>query len=245
MAYIVMMMTDLANGARLKVEGTCQIPEEFVKHERPYSDFLTKAGSWSKKLLASREMIFQEILRRESTEFMNFKWKYKSVLQLMTILANYPLKDDKDVNFIKEEDDRFRTDLSEQLVGMAKEGDDGNSAWRGNTPGSTLPRKRSGSAGGSGESKQALTDVRQAALSKDMARNDDSVVDSIEAVFADLASQREALQAQKCRLELKLWGGDNNEQVCVFLRTQIAYRERMLEQIGVRAANHYLGIDVA
>ena len=258
LAYIVMMMTDLANIERLKEAESCQTPKDFVKKDRLYSTLLTRNDIKKKNLLPPLKMIWQEILRREPKEAQickggrpclldpygkgsNTKLRGKSSFQLISKLAKYPIQEQESIRFIKEEHTRFRSDLQKQLDAVAKV-DDAH-ASQGKEPGSTKPRKRSASADSSRKSKKTTSNTKPGAPTGDVTRAAVGVIDPLEAAFAGFDIQWEALREQKWRLEMKLWEGDNDEQVQDLLRDRIKHQEKLLEQIGLRATNLFLGLD--
>ena len=255
MAYIVMMTTDLANMARLKERQPCQTPTKFAQEDPLYSILLEKKAIPKKALLASVEMIWQEILRREPNEAFpkgrqknsfgpdrkdpGLKYKKIPMARLMSKMAKHPIKEEGTINFIKNEEACFRTYLEKLLV-LAEAGDD--QALQGKTSEPVASLRQFASVGGSKKSKNTAIDASGNALLMDASSASDGVADSVEAAFAGLDVQGQALRTRKCLLEMKLWEGVNDEKTQRFLCSQIAHHETLLEQIGLQAADLFLGL---
>lgn len=103
LATIIMVMADLKNLMLALDTNFCKYMtnKDYVKKTPPYSEFLTTLG-WKYKMLGSKKLISAEILRRCSTEKLNFK--NRCTKQLMKTLAKYPLSNDSEIEFVKTHD---------------------------------------------------------------------------------------------------------------------------------------------
>ena len=121
MAYIIMLMCDFDN-VMLMEDDKHTTPEEYANKTFPYSEFIKTTG-WKSKLILSKKIIAKEICRRKPTAKTNCS--NITVPKMMVKLAQCPIINDDDIQFVRQENARFSMILENQIVGEEQDPETG------------------------------------------------------------------------------------------------------------------------
>ena len=126
LSYIILLLTDQCNqeaiSSPMTQAGTPAAifsPEDFMKEDKFYSQVLSQKWSKKHKFIASKKVIAAEIVRRMPASHTNHN--NKTVVQLMTVLAQHPITDSIDQDFIQSKSTRFRAILEAKIGPRAHE----------------------------------------------------------------------------------------------------------------------------